>query len=891
MITCTINGQVVQVKEGSTMLQAAKEAGAIVPTFCHDERIKPEGACRICSVQVNDSPKLAAACSTPVSEGMKIETESPAVVEARREILDLILANHPLDCMTCEKSGKCKLQDLCYQYDVEKTSYDGEVKNYPLDSSNPFYVSDQNKCINCGLCVHVCNQLQCNHTLSFIDRGFHTHIAPPFQVPLEESNCVSCGNCVSYCPVGALEPKRPVKYRYWETKEVKTTCAYCGVGCQMNLVVKDNRVVEVQPAKGAANEGLLCVKGRFAHDFIHHPDRLTQPLIRKNGTLVPVQWEEAFSVIINKAKEIKQSYGAEAIAGFSSARITNEENYLMNKLMRGAIGTNNIDHCARLCHASTVAGLATTLGSGAMTNPMADVRHSNLIFITGSNTTEAHPVMGAYIRQAQKQGSKIIVADPRAIELAEDADLFLQIYPGSSVALSNAMIHVILEEGLENKAFIHQQTEDFESLKTAVKECTPEWAADICQVPAEDIRQAARMYASSGASSIIYSMGITQHVNGTENVMSLSNLALVTGNIGKPGTGVNPLRGQNNVQGACDMGALPIVMTGYQKIDAAETRKKFQEAWGVQLPENKGLTVTEAIPAAAEDTVKMLYITGENPMVSDPDTQHVKKGLEKAFLVVQDIFLTETAALADVVLPAAAFAEKEGTFTNTERRVQRVRKAVNPPGEAKPDWWILSQLLKGFGLEANYSGAEAIFEEIRQVTPSYAGISYERIEREGLSWPCPTAEHPGTPILHQGSIARGAGLFKPVEWKASPELGLKDYGQVLTTGRILYHFHTRTMTDKSEGINQIAPHNYVEIHPSLAASKGIQDGDEVEVTSPRGRITVKAMVTERVEEGVLFVPFHWGNGANVLTNGEVLDPYCKIPGLKVSAVNIEKVAN
>lgn len=870
------------------MLQASAKAGVAIPTFCHDDRLKPEGACRICSVQVNGGQKLSAACSTPVTDGMEIETESQVVVEARREILDLLLANHPLDCMTCEKSGKCKLQDLCYQYDVEGSSYQGKVKSFTVDESNPFYLSDQNKCITCGLCVHVCNRLQCSHTLSFIDRGFDTHIAPPFEVSLENSSCVSCGNCVSYCPVGALEPKKREKYRYWETREVKTTCAYCGVGCQMNLLIKDNQVIEVQPAKGAANEGLLCVKGRFAHDFIHHPDRLTQPLVRKDGVLEPVEWDEAFGVIIDKIREVKEVYGPEAIAGFSSARITNEENYLMNKFIRGAVGTNNIDHCARLCHASTVAGLATTLGSGAMTNPMADVRNAEVIFITGSNTTEAHPVMGAYIRQARQQGSRIIVADPRAIELSEDADLFLQIHPGSSAALSNAMIHVILEEGLEDHAYIQNHTEGLEALKNSVKTCTPEWASAICQIPAEPIRKAARMYASSNASSIIYSMGITQHVNGTENVMSLSNLALVTGNIGKPGTGVNPLRGQNNVQGACDLGALPVVMTGYQKIDAAETRHKFREAWGVDLPENKGLTVTEALPAAAKGTVKMLYITGENPMVSDPDTQHVKEGLEKAFLVVQDIFLTETAELADVILPAASFAEKDGTFTNTERRVQRIRKAVPSPGKAQPDWWILSQLLQRMGLEAEYAGPEAIFEEIRRVTPSYAGISYSRIKEEGISWPCPTETHEGTPILHQGKVARGTGLFKAVEWKPSPELALKGYEQVMTTGRMLYHFHSRTMTDKSDGINTIAPHNYVEIHPTLAASKGIEPGDDVQISSPRGCITVKAKVTERVDEQVIFVPFHWGNGANILTNGEVLDPYCKIPGFKVSAVHIEK---
>ncbi|SMP43451.1 formate dehydrogenase subunit alpha [Anoxynatronum buryatiense] len=891
MIECTINGQVVQTKEGQTIYEAAANAGIKIPTLCHDERLKPHGSCRICVVEVAGARSLMASCSTPAANGMVIQTESEAVVTARKEILDLILANHPLDCLTCEKAGRCTLQDLCFQYDIEESSFEGKRKNYDKDTSNEFFVADQSKCILCGKCVYVCSQVHSTEAICFVDRGFETHVGTPFGMGLSESTCVSCGNCVSVCPVGALLPKRKEKYRYWETREVKTTCAYCGVGCQMNLLVKDNKVVEVLPVKGAANEGLLCVKGRFAHDFIGHPDRLTTPLIRRNGTLEPASWEEALNLVTEKIQTIRQEHGADAIAGFSSARVTNEENYLMNKLMRGAIGTNNIDHCARLCHASTVAGLATTLGSGAMTNPMADVKNAEVIFITGSNTTEAHPVMGAYVRQARKAGSKLIVADPREIELAKEADLFLKIRPGSSVALSNAMIQVILQEKLENKTFIEQHTEGFDQLVAAVAECTPEWAETVTGVPAETVRQAARIYATSNASSIIYSMGITQHVNGTENVMSLSNLALVTGNLGKAGAGVNPLRGQNNVQGACDMGALPNVMPSYQPVNNPETITRFEETWGVALPQGPGLTVTQAIPAAAEGVVKMLYAMGENPMISDPDTHHVKAGLEKAFLVVQDIFLTETAELADVVLPAAVFAEKEGTFTNTERRVQRVRQAVMAPGEARPDWWILMQLLNRLGLESVYREAKDVFEEIRRVAPSYAGISYDRIEEEGISWPCPSEDHKGTPILHVGKIAQGAGLFKPVQWHPSPELGQEAYPQTMTTGRILYHFHTRTMTAKSPGIEAIAPENYVEIHPEMAASKGIQEGDLVAIASPRGEIRVKARITDRVDSQVVFVPFHWSEGANVLTNGEVLDPYCKIPGYKVTGVSVEKAAD
>ncbi|SCZ11702.1 formate dehydrogenase subunit alpha, partial [Alkaliphilus peptidifermentans] len=627
-----------------------------------------------------------------------------------------------------------------------------------------------------------------------------------------------------------------------------------------------------------------------AYNFVGHPDRLKTPLIRKNGKLEEATWDEAYDVIVNKIKETKESFGPDAIAGFSSARVTNEENYLMMKLIRGIVGTNNIDHCARLCHASTVAGLATTLGSGAMTNAIKDIRNADVIFVTGSNTTEAHPVMGAYIKQAVKDGKKLIVADPREIELAKYADVFMQIKPGTSVALSNALLHVILEEGLEDRAYIDNNTEGFDELKALVKEYTPEKAAEICGVNADDIRRAAKLYGKATKGSIVYSMGITQHHNGTENVMSLSNLALATGNLGKEGTGVNPLRGQNNVQGACDMGALPNVFPGYQQIANNEAIEKFEETWGVKLSNKMGLTVTEAIPAAEKGDIKLLYIMGENPMVSDPDTAHVEKGLKNTFLVVQDIFLTETAELADVVLPAAAFAEKDGTFTNTERRVQRVRKAVDAPGVAKSDWQILMELMNRLGYDKKYNSAEEIFEEIRTVTPQYAGITYGRIEEEGICWPCVSEDHPGTPILHVDKPARGTGLFKSVEWIESTEVTNEEYPYVMTTGRILYQYHTRTMSNKSEGIQKIAPEVYVEINPILAEEKGIKDGEMIKVSSKRGEIQVKAKITDIVDENVVFIPFHWADGANVLTNGEILDKYCKIPGLKVTGVKIEKLA-
>lgn len=524
-----------------------------------------------------------------------------------------------------------------------------------------------------------------------------------------------------------------------------------------------------------------------------------------------------------------------------------------------------------------------------MTNGIIDISEkADVIFITGSNTTENHPVMGAKVRQAKNRGAKVIVADPRSIPLSDDADVFLKIKPGTSIALSNAIINVILEEGLEDKEYIKECTENFDELKAVVDKYTPEKAAEICGVNAEDIREAAKLYGEAERASILYCMGITQHHNGTETVMSLSNLALVTGNLGKEGTGVNPLRGQNNVQGACDMGALPNVFTGYQKVADPAAVEKFEKAWGAKLSDKDGLPIPLVVKEAEKGNVKALYIFGENPMVSDPDTAHVKKALEKTFLVVQDLFLTETAELADVVLPAASFAEKDGTFTNTDRRIQKVNKAVTPPGEAKPDWEIFMNVMNRLGYEQNFNNAEEIFEEIRQVTPQYAGITYDRIEKVGLQWPCPTEDHPGTPILHVGKAKRGAGLLKPVEFVESDELKDDNYPLVMTTGRILYQYHTRTMTNRNKGINKIAPEKYVEINPKLAEKMDINDGDMVKVASKRGEVTAKALVSDIVEENVVFIPFHWASGANVLTNGDTLDPYSKIPGYKVTGVKLEK---
>ena len=533
-------------------------------------------------------------------------------------------------------------------------------------------------------------------------------------------------------------------------------------------------------------------------------------------------------------------------------------------------------------------GLITTLGSGAMTNPIKDFRNSDALFVTGSNTTEAHPVMGAFMRRAVKEGTKLIVADPVRIPLAEIADVYLQIKPGTSHALSNGMLHVIFKEGLEDKEYIEKFTEGIDELKELVKKYTPEYTAEICGVSADDIVKAARIYGGAGAASVLYCMGITQHVNGAVNVFGMSNLVLATGNLGKPGGGINPIRGQNNVQGACDMGALPIVYTGYQMVTNPDAQKKFEDAWGVALSPDNGLTSTKAIPAVLEDKIKMLYIVGENPVISDANANHAIEALKKAFLVVQDIFLTETADLADVVFPAACFAEKDGTFANSERLVQRIRKAVEPKG--LPDWEIIMKLMNKMGYQCHYSTAEDIYNEMRMLTPQYAGITYKRIEEnDGLVWPCPTEDHMGTPILHTAGPARGKGLFKAVEWEASPEMGNDEYPILMTTNRLQHHYHTRTMTGKTKAIDEYYPDGFIMINPEDARAWGIAQGDAVKVSSPRGSVKTRAVVTGNVKKGTAAMPFHWSEGANVLTCSDVLDPVCEIPGLKLTGVKIEKI--
>lgn len=669
---------------------------------------------------------------------------------------------------------------------------------------------------------------------------------------------------------------------------ITTTCIYCGVGCQLDLHVRDGKVVSVTPGKTGPGEGKLCIKGWSAHEFIHHPDRLTKPLIREAGGFREATWDEALDLVAYRLTEIRNTHGPDALGFFSSAKATNEENYLFQKMARAAVGTNNVDHCARLCHASTVTGLVAAFGSGAMTNSQEDVEQSDVIFVIGSNTSEQHPLIARRIIKAANAGAKLIDADPREIPLCEYATVYLQHRPGTDVALLNAMMNVIITEGLNDEKFINERTEGFESLKETVLMYTPEKASVITGVPEEKIVEAARLFGKAASASIFFSMGITQHTTGVDNVKSCANLAMLTGNMGRPGTGVNPLRGQNNVQGACDMAALPDYLPGYQSPQNGDVRERFREVWGVEPPMETGLTLTEMVNHCGE-RIKTIFVMGENPMLSDPDLNHAEEQLRSLdFLSVSDIFMSETAELADVVLPACSFAEKDGTYTATDRRVQRVRKAVEPIGDSKPDWWIIQELSRRMGYDMSYGSPSEIMDEVALVAPIYGGVSFSRLESEDLRWPCRDAGHPGTRILHQGRFSRGRGVFHAVEYRPPAEEPDDDYPYTLTTGRLLFHWHTGTMTRRSETLTDQVNEAYMEINPVDAEALGIEEEDTVRVSSRRGSIELKADVTPRIRPGTVFIPFHYAEAAaNRLTNN-ALDPDAKIPEYKVCAVKIEK---
>jgi len=892
--TLSLNGQEVTFQAGETILETAHRNGVFIPTICHMEGLTATAACRICVVEDVSSGKLLTACSTPARENMALLTESRRVVSSRKQTLELLLASGKHDCILCPAVGECTLLDLAYRYSVTGTSFPRQIPPHDLEAVNPFILRDFSKCILCGRCVRACQEVQVNNAISIGYRGKQSKIVAAGDRPLKDSDCVFCGECVQSCPTGALVAKDAwFQPRPWETEKVRTTCPYCGVGCQMNLHVKDNQIHRVTGVDNVLpNEGSLCVKGRYGFDFVSSPERLTQPLIKEDDRFREASWDEALGACAAGLKETVSRHGPDSTAVLSSAKMTNEENYLVQKLARAGLGTNNIDHCARLCHSSTVAGLGEVFGSGAMTNSIADIEKADVFLVTGSNTTESHPVLSSRVKRAvTRHGAKLIVADPRRIPLVDFAHVWLRQNLGTDIAWINGMMSVILEEGLYDHDFVTQRTLGLEELKAAVEGYTPEAVQATTGIEPEALRAAARLYAGAESASILYAMGVTQHVCGTDNVKSLANLAMLCGQIGREGSGVNPLRGQNNVQGACDMGALPNVYPGYQKVADPEARKAMASKWGVSsLPDSVGLKVTEMFPKTLEGSLRAMYIVGENPALSDADSGHVRQALEALdFLVVQDIFLTETAQYADVVLPACSFAEKEGTFTNTERRIQRVRRALQPIGSSLPDSQIVTRLAERFGMNWSYPDSAAIMEEIASLTPQYGGIDYCRLENEGLHWPCWNPQHPGTPILHCDEFACGLGRFQAQEASSPAETIDEHYPLWLTTGRLLYQYHTGTMTRKSQGLNTLAGTCLVEIAPQDAEANNLSDGDPVTVSSRRGSIQASVSVSRVAVPGTIFIPFHYAEAAaNVLTNPQT-DPISGIPGFKACAAQLTRL--
>ena len=885
-ISLTINSRKITANPEATILEVAEANNIYVPKLCNHPDLKPVGVCRICLVEVAGKG-IVTSCNTKIAEGMNIKTDTPEIEKIRRLTVELLLVNHEGDCLECPANTNCELQNVANYVGIDKHHFKRLIKperNLHVDDSNPFFKLDNNKCIQCGICIRTCDEITACNVIEFAKRGIDSVVTTFANKPLTESNCKSCAECAIRCPTGAMSLKTHDKPAY----EVKTTCPYCGCGCEMYLGVRGNKIVSSRGVKeNPANQGNLCVKGRFGYEFVNHPDRLTTPLIKKNGKLVKATWDEALTLIAKKLGK----YKGNKFALLASAKATNEDNYALQKFTRAVMGTNNVDHCARLCHAPTVAGLKQSFGSGAMTNNTQDIGKAKCIFAIGTNTTDAHPIIALQVKYAAKKGT-LIVANPRKIDLVRHAKIFLQHNPGSDVALMMGMARVIVDEKLLDKKFIESKTEGFAEFKKSLTNFDLETAEKITGVPKDKIAEAARIYATSGASSILFAMGITQHTHGTDNVLATSNLALLTGNIGKEGAGVNPLRGQNNVQGACDLGSLPNVYPGYQAVNNADVHKKFEKAWKAKLSDKAGLTHLEIFEAIDSGKVKCLYTAGENPVLSEADSNHVIAAIKKLeFFITQDIFLTETAQLADVVLPAATFAEKEGSFTNTERRVQRVRKVIEPIGEAKADWKIMGELAAKMGVSGlEFNSAAEIMDEIAAVSPIYHGISFKRLEKTGgLQWPCLDAKHPGTPILHVGKFATasGKGIFKPLEYKPSAELPDKEYPLVLTTDRSIFHFHTATMSRKVKGLEQLRSHEVVRINPIDAKNLKITDGQKITVVSRRGRVTAAAKITDTSSPGVIAMTFHFAESpTNQLTNA-ARDPIAKIPETKVCAVRIE----
>ena len=897
-----LNGETVVCEGDQTLLQIADQRGLEIPRLCYKEGLRADGNCRTCMVEIKGERVLAPSCCRYPKEGMEVTTHSARTIASQKMSIELLLSDVPETAYT----RNSELDFWAKKLSVGKPRF--KARHQPVeDLSHPAMAVHLDACIQCNRCVRACREAQVNDVIGYAFRGSESKIVFDLDDPMGESTCVACGECVQACPTGALMPARDAAMAVPD-KTVDSVCPYCGVGCQLTYNIKDNKILYVQGRDGPANSSRLCVKGRYGFDYVQHKHRLTTPLIRKSGVskhkdfvvdpdnwsevFREATWEEALDFAAKGFRDIRDKYGKRSLAGFGSAKCTNEEAYIFQKLVRTGFGSNNVDHCTRLCHASSVAALMEGINSGAVSNQVRDVANAEVVFIIGANPTVNHPVAATWIKNAAKAGMKLILADPRRSDLARHATYYLQFNPDTDVAMLNAMLHVIVEEGLADQTFIKDRTSGYEALAENVKKFSPEAMAPICGIDAKTLREVARLYAKSKASMILWGMGISQHVHGTDNARCLIALALSTGQIGKPGSGLHPLRGQNNVQGASDSGLIPICYPDYQRVNTPEARQRFEKLWGTPLDPDIGLTVVETINAAKKHEVRGMFIMGENPAMSDPDVDHAREGIAALdHLVVQDIFLTETAYLADVVLPATAWPEKFGTVTNTDRMVQMGRKAIEPPGGAREDFWILNELARRVGVDWYYSHPREVFNEMRQCMDSIAGITWDRLERESsVTYPCVKEGDPGSPtvFIDKFPTESGRAKFVAADLIKAAEQPDAEYPLVLITGRQLEHWHTGSMTRRASALDSIEPEPVASVHPLDLSSLGIEPGETMTIQSRRGEITLYARADDGTPRGVVFVPFcYYEAAANMLTN-PALDPFGKIPEFKYCAVKVTK---
>ncbi len=902
LVTLEIDGRPVTVPDGTSIMRAAAALGRHIPKLCATDTLKAFGSCRLCLVEVEGRKGYPASCTTLVADGIKVRTESPRLTTLRRGVMELYLSDHPLDCVSCPANGHCELQDMAEALDITETRYGLNGANHqhlPKDVSNPYFTFDPTMCIVCSRCVRACDEVQGTLALTIQGRGFDSKVSASQNEPFLASECVSCGACVEACPTVALTEKSVIQLGRPD-KTVTTTCAYCGVGCSFKVEVTGSTVVRMAPNRdGHANHGHACVKGRFAFGYATHPDRITTPMIRESihDPWRPVSWEEAIGRAAREFRRIQATYGSDSIGGITSSRCTNEETFLVQKLVRAVFGTNNVDTCARVCHSPTGYGLKSTIGESAGTQAFDSVMKADVVMVVGANPTEGHPVFASQLKQRLRQGAHLIVIDPREIALVRtphvQADYHLQLRPGTNVALFNSIAHVIVTEGLTKEDYVGARCEpdSYDKWKAFVAEPrnSPEEMAASTGVDPALVRQAARLYATGGNAAIYYGLGVTEHSQGSTMVMAIANLAMATGNLGREGVGVNPLRGQNNVQGSCDMGSFPHEFSGYRHVSDRETRGLFEAAWGVPLSPEPGLRIPNMFEAALDGSFKGLYIQGEDPAQSDPDTQHVTTALAAMeCVVVQDLFLNETAKYAHVFLPGSSFLEKDGTFTNAERRVSRVRKVMEPRAGFE-DWEITGLLASALGYPMHYRHPSDIMDEIARLTPTFHGFSYEKLDRLGsIQWPCNDQAPEGTPTMHVNVFVRGKGKFFVTEFVPTSERATRRYPLLLTTGRILTQYNVGAQTRRTANVAW-ASADVLEIHPHDAEVRGIRTGDTVGLSSRSGEIVLPAEVTERVRPGVVYTTFHFPeSGANVVTT-ENSDWATNCPEYKVTAVEIVRV--